>query len=112
MTNNEEYINLIKDWIKPLQKALTLESENKFINLLGRKKFFNDYLYISLSNLDNLKLSDEFIKLFNDYSIKYSEYNNLDTNQRKRLVIDTRKGLLKLSKYIDSIYFNKKYRES
>ena len=28
-------------------------------------------------------------------------YNDLDINQRKRLVIDTRKGLLKLGKSID-----------
>ena len=51
MNNNEEYINLIKDWIRPLQRSLTLESENKFTNLLGRKQFFNEYLYESL-NLD------------------------------------------------------------
>ena len=37
MTNNEEYINLIKDWIRPLQKALTLESENRF-KLLNKKQ--------------------------------------------------------------------------
>ena len=110
MTNNEEYINLIKDWIRPLQKALTLESENNFTNLLGKKQHFNDYLNKSLSNLDNLKLSNEFIKLFSEYSIKYSEYHNLDTNLRKRLVIDTRKGLLKLSKYIDLNYIKKKYK--
>ena len=107
MTNNEEYINLIKNWIKPLQKALTLEAENKFINLLGREKYFNHYLYQSLSNLKNLKLTDEFIKLFNEFSIKYSEYNDLDVNQRKRLVIDTRKALLKLGKSIDLNYSNK-----
>ena len=101
MTNNEEYINLIKDWIRPLQKSLTLESENKFTNLLGKKQHFNDYLNKSLSNLDNLKLSNEFIKLFNEFSFKYSEYNDLDVNQRKRLVIDTRKVLLKLGKSID-----------
>ena len=59
MTNNEEYINLIKDWIKPLQKSLTIEAENKFSNLLGRKKYFNDYLYESLNNLEYLKLNDE-----------------------------------------------------
>ena len=106
MTNNEDYIILIKDWIRPLQKSLTLESENKFINLLGRKKYFNEYLFDSLSNLENLKLTDEFIKLFNEYSTKYYEYNNLDVNQRKRLVIDTRKGLLKLAKSIDLIYKN------
>ena len=101
MTNNEEYINLIKDWIRPLQKALTLESENRFTNLLGKKQQFNDYLNKSLSNLDNLKLTNQFIKLFSEFSIKYSEYNDLDINQRKRLVIDTRKGLLKLGKSID-----------
>ncbi len=108
MTNNEEYINLIKDWIRPLQKALTLESENRFTNLLGNKKHFNDYLNKSLSNLDNLKLTNEFIKLFGEFSIKYSEYNDLDINQRKRLVIDTRKGLLKLGKSINFNYSNKK----
>ena len=107
MTNNEEYINLIKDWIRPLQKALTLESENRFTNLLGKKQHFNDYLNKSLSNLDNLKLTNEFIKLFGEFSIKYSEYNDLDINQRKRLVIDTRKGLLKLGKSIDLNYSNK-----
>ena len=107
MTNNEEYNNLIKDWIRPLQKALTLESENRFTNLLGKKQHFNDYLNKSLSNLNNLKLTNEFIKLFGEFSIKYSEYNDLDINQRKRLVIDTRKGLLKLGKSIDLNYSNK-----
>ena len=107
MTNNEEYINLIKDWIRPLQKALTLESENRFTNLLGKKQYFNDYLNKSLSNLNNLKLTNEFIKLFGEFSIKYSEYNDLDVNQRKRLVIDTRKALLKLGKSIDLNYSNK-----
>ena len=106
MTKNEEYINLVKDWIRPLQKSLTLESENNFTNLLGKKQHFNDYLNKSLSNLDNLKLSNEFIKLFNEFSFKYSEYNDLDVNQRKRLVIDTRKVLLKLGKSIDLNYIN------
>ena len=106
MNNNEEYINLIKDWIRPLQRSLTLESENKFSNLLGRKKFFNEYLYDSLSNLKSLKLTDEFIKLFSEFKIRFSEYNNLDINQRKRLVIDTRKSLFKLTKFIDLSFSN------
>ena len=49
---------LIKDWIRPLQKSLTIETENKFINTLGREKYFNDYLHESLKKLDNLNLSD------------------------------------------------------
>ena len=69
MNNYKEYINLINNWIRPLQNALTLESENKFSNLLGRKQFFNDYLYDSFSNLDKLKLTDEFIKLFTEFKL-------------------------------------------
>ena len=54
-----------------------------------------------------MKLTNEFIKLFGEFSIKYSEYNDLDVNQRKRLVIDTRKALLKLGKSIDLKFSNK-----
>ena len=70
MINNEEYINLIKDWIRPIQKSLTIESENNFNNLLGRKKYFNEYLKESLCNLEKLKLSAQFLKLLNEFSNK------------------------------------------
>ncbi len=108
MNYSKEYIDLIKNWIRPLQKSLTLESENKFSNLLGRKQFFNDYLYESLGNIENLKLTEEFIELFSQFKIRYYEYDNLDTNQRKRLVIDTRKSLFKLGKSIDVYISDKK----
>ena len=87
---------LIKDWIRPLQKSLTIETENKFINTLGREKYFNDYLHESLKKLDNLNISDEYLRIFSEFSKKYNEYNKLDENQRKRLIIDTRKNLYKL----------------
>ena len=77
--------NNIKDWIRPLQKSLTIETENKFINTLGREKYFNDYLHESLKKLDNLNLSDEYLRIFYEFSKKYIEYNKLDENQRKRL---------------------------
>ena len=89
--NNNKY-KLIKDWIRPLQKSLTIETENEFINTLGREKYFNDYLNQSLKKLDNLNLSDEYSRIFNEFSKKYNEYNNLNDNQRKRLVIDTKIG--------------------
>jgi len=92
---------LIKDWIRPLQKSLTIETENKFINTLGRKKYFNDYLHESLIRLNNLNLSDEYLRIFNEFSKKYYEYNKLDFNQRKRLIIDTRKSLYKLGKILE-----------
>ena len=94
-------IKLIKDWIRPLQKSLTIETENKFINTLGREKYFNDYLHQSLTKLDNLNLSEEYLRIFNEFSKKYNQYNKLNDNQRKRLIIDTRKSLYKLSKTLE-----------
>ena len=107
MNHSEEYFKLIKDWIRPLQKSLTIETESKYTNTLGRKKFFNDYLYESLTKLENLKLSDEYLRLFSDYSKRYFDYKKLDLKQRKRLIIDTRKSLYKLGKTTDIEYGNK-----
>ncbi|MBO8220839.1 ATP-dependent DNA helicase RecG [Prochlorococcus marinus] len=101
MTISGNNNKLIKDWIRPLQKSLTIETENKFINTLGREKYFNDYLHESLTKLDNLNLSEEYLRIFNEFSEKYNEYNKLDDNQRKRLIIDTRKSLYKLSKTLE-----------
>ena len=112
MTYSEEYIKLIKDWIRPLQKSLTIETESNFNNILGRQRHFNEYLYESFTKLEKLNLTDEYIKLFNDFSEKYYKYNQLDFNQRKRLIIDTRKTLYKLVKKIDIRKSSKIYKES
>ena len=97
---------LIKDWIRPLQKSLTIETENKFINTLGREKYFSDYLHESLKKLDNLNISEEYLRIFHEFSKKFNEYNKLDENQRKRLIIDTRKNLYKLGKTLEIVSSN------
>ncbi len=91
----------IKNWVRPLQRALTLESEFGFNNILGKEKYFNEFLNESFSNLNHLGLNNEFNISFKEFSEKYNLYNKIDINQRKRLVIDTRKLLLKLSKSVD-----------
>ncbi len=91
----------IKNWVRPLQRALTLETEFGFTNILGKEKYFNEFLNESFSNLNHLGLNNEFNLSFKVFSEKYNLYNKIDINQRKRLVIDTRKLLLKLSKSAD-----------
>ena len=71
MTYNENHIKFIKDWIRPLQKSLTIETENNFNNISGRQMYFNDYLYESLKKTDNLNLSDEYLELFAGFSKRY-----------------------------------------
>ena len=85
MNINGNNNKLIKDWIRPLQKSLTIETENKFINTLGREKYFNDYLHESLKKLDNLNISEEYLRIFHEFSKKFNEYNKLDENQRNKI---------------------------
>ena len=106
MTISGKNNKIIQDWIRPLQKSLTIETENKFINTLGREKFFNDYLHESLTKIDSLNLSDEYLRIFNDFAKKYNKYNKLDDNERKRLIIDTRKSLYKLGKTLEIENYN------
>ena len=91
----------IKNWVRPLQRALTLETEFGFNNILGKEKYFNEFLNESFNNLNHLGLNNEFNLSFKVFSEKYNLYNKIDINQRKRLVIDTRKLLLKLSRSVD-----------
>jgi len=96
----ENYKN-IRDWIKPIQKSLTLESESQFINILGREKLFNEYLYESFKKIDKLEFHKDNLLKIEQFRQKYLEYNKLEISQRRRLVIDTRKFLYKISKTIN-----------
>ncbi len=96
------YAENVKSWVRPLQRSLTLETESGFKNILGKEKYFNEFLYESFSNINHLRLNNEFIISFKIFSEKYNLYDKLEINQRKRLVIDTRKLLLKLSKSVDA----------
>ena len=101
MDFNDSYFEYIKNWIRPLQKSLTLETEGEFINILGKEKYFNEYLFESLEELDHLKLHKDYVDKFNYFCSKYKEYNHLNITQRKRLIVDTRKILFKLSKSLE-----------
>ena len=102
MNQENIYAENVKSWVRPLQRSLTLETESGFKNILGKEKYFNEFLYESFSNINHLRLNNEFIISFKIFSEKYNLYDKLEINQRKRLVIDTRKLLLKLSKSVDA----------
>ena len=75
-TISENNNKLIKDWIRPLQKSLTIETENKFINTLGGEKYFNDYLHESLKKIDNSPKSH----IFNNFDLIDKSLENLLLN--------------------------------
>ena len=83
MTRSGNNNKLIKDWIRPLQKSLTIETENKFINTLGREKHFNDYLHESLKKIENLNRSIQKNKI-NDLKNQFQRLIKKETFWRQK----------------------------
>ena len=102
MDSKEVNSEILQDWSRPLQKALTIEVESQYTNIFGREKFFNEYIADKLINYDHFNLNKEIS--FNLYQLSnlYQNYNNLDNSDRKKLVLKTRKFLLKIIKLYDN----------
>ena len=100
---NQEEVNsgILRNWSKPLQKSLTFEIESEFINILGKERYFNEYVVEKLKHLDQLELNEKTIDKFGEFRELFVKYNDLDIPQRKKLLIDTRKFLLKLTNSYD-----------
>ena len=54
MNQENIYAENVKSWVRPLQRSLTLETEFGFKNILGKEKYFNEFLYESFSNINHL----------------------------------------------------------
>tara|TARA_Y100000589_G_scaffold330953_1_gene382350 strand:+ start:2461 stop:4914 length:2454 start_codon:yes stop_codon:yes gene_type:complete len=100
--NKSDLIN-VRSFLRPLQRSLTLEYEAGFINILGKEKFFNEFLFESISNLNNFSILNEYRDNIKFFSERYTIYSKLEFNHRKRLIIDTRKFLFKINKFLNSL---------
>ena len=82
------------DWIR-LQKALSVETERGFINLQGKQYLFNEFLTLTFGKFPVGLPSDERRRWL-DFSAKFASYPNLETEHRKRLVVEARRYLYSL----------------
>ncbi len=102
MNSKESNSGIIQEWVRPLQKSLTFEIEAQFINILGKERFFNEYVFEQLIKNNHLNLSEEIQEELENYSNQYKNYINLEIGQRKMLVIETRNFLLRIINLYDS----------
>ncbi|MGB3637798.1 MAG: ATP-dependent DNA helicase RecG [Rivularia sp. (in: cyanobacteria)] len=82
------------DWIR-LQKALSVETERGFINLKGRQYLFNEFLTLTFGKFP-VGLPSEERRRWLDFSVKFANYPNLETEDRQHLVAETRRYLYSL----------------
>ncbi len=91
-------INDLNTWIRPLQKALTVEAENGFENLHGRNEYFNSFLSRELSTFNSALFSKDVYKKLKYFSNSYIDYSLKELPVKRRLVTDTRQFLHRLSR--------------
>lgn len=79
------------DWSR-LQKALELEAERGFGDLVGREHRFSEFLHLSLKEPPSELAQPEQERL-RDMASRFSRYPDLSEGQRRHLVAETRRVL-------------------
>jgi ATP-dependent DNA helicase RecG len=81
------------DWVR-LQKALSVEAERGYMDIMGNQYRFSEFLCLSLGKPPQNIPSGDKIQ-WHDIAQKFASYSNLSSSQRKQLVTSTRNFLSK-----------------
>ncbi len=79
------------DWVR-LQKALAVEADAGFNNLVGKQFRFNEFLHHSLQQPPDV-LSNRDRRRWQEVADQFASYSDLSFSQRQHLVADTRRLL-------------------
>ncbi len=79
------------DWVR-LQKALSVEAERGYADLVGNQFRFSEFLCLSLGKPPSSVATGDKMQWHN-IAQKFASYSELSSAQRKQLVISTRNFL-------------------
>jgi ATP-dependent DNA helicase RecG len=82
------------DWLR-LQKALGIEAEQGFIDLMGRQYRFSEFLTLTFGKFPTALPSIERPR-WQELAAQFADYPNLEQEDRQSLVAETRRYLYKL----------------
>lgn len=98
MANAIEKSDLLK-----LQKALLVEAEYGFTNLMGNQYRFSEFLCLSFGKTPPLNTPNPERKCWQDLAIQFASYPELDPQQRQKLVAETQGFLKRLQQALESV---------
>src|SRR6476646_12207876 len=81
----------LPDWVR-LQKALAVEAEHGFNDLVGRQSRFSEFLTQSLQQAPEI-LATRDRRRWQEVASQFANYSDLSFAQRQHLVADTRRFL-------------------
>lgn len=88
------------DWER-LQRALSVEAERGFANLVGKEYRFSEFLELSLQHPPVHLLNDRNQQRWRSLSEKFINYPHLPLSQRQHLVAETRRFLYQIQQEIE-----------
>ena len=92
----QDQLRQLLDWLRPLQQALTLESDRGCSNLQGRRQRFDCFLQEQLSQPPQGLLPPGSPERLEGLTERYGNYADLAESGRRRLVTETRQWLHEL----------------
>lgn len=86
------------DWLR-LQKALSVEAEKGFTDLVGNQYRFSEFLCLSFGKTPDVLLLQER-RQWQEFAAKFACYSQMTLEQRQHLIADTRRFLHQLQQDI------------
>jgi ATP-dependent DNA helicase RecG len=88
----------LPDWVR-LQKALSVEAEKGFIDLMGNQYRFSEFLCLSFGKTPDSLMPTER-RQWQEIGSEFARYPQMTFPQRQHLVADTRRFLHQLQQEI------------
>ncbi|MGF1485667.1 MAG: ATP-dependent DNA helicase RecG [Prochloraceae cyanobacterium] len=89
------------DWIR-LQKALYVEADRGYIDLMGNQYRFHDFIAMNFSQKPPQDITSSDRIRWQEMAREFDLYPSLEYNQRKRLVTDARNFLYRLKESLET----------
>ncbi len=86
-------------WIRSLQQALTVEVDHGFINIQGRTNKFSYFVSGYLLSCPCKAVKNSDLSKLKELALGYEKYATMSTDDRRRIIVQTRQTLHSLSKY-------------
>ena len=87
------------NWIRSLQQALTVEVDHGFMDIQGRTNKFSHFVSGYLLDGSSLFVNEVDFSRLNELALNYENYSIMSTDDRRRLIVQTRQALHDLYKY-------------
>ena len=95
------------NWIRAIQKGLTVEVDHGFTNIQGRKNKFSSFVSVALLNCPSSDIPQHELSKLRELALAYEKYSSMSIELRRRTIVQTRQSLHNLYKYDEELVKSK-----